>query len=113
MHCCRSLLKSLYCGLALLLAALAAQAADLTVRNPQLLGNEEGYALSADFNINFNARLEEAVNKGVVLYFATDFELTRSRWYWFDESVIRRNRSLQLSYHALTRQYRLSTGTLH
>ena len=113
MHCCRSLLKSLYCGLALLLAALAVQAADLTVRNPQLLGNEEGYALSADFNINFNARLEEAVNKGVVLYFATDFELTRSRWYWFDESVIRRNRSLQLSYHALTRQYRLSTGTLH
>ena len=72
MHCCRSLLKSLYCGLILLLAALAVQAADLSVRNPQLLASEEGYALSADFNINFNARLEDAVNKGVVLYFATD-----------------------------------------
>ncbi len=48
-----------------------------------------------------------------MLYFATDFELNRSRWYWFDEHVVRRSRTVQLSYHALTRQYRLSTGALH
>ena len=113
MRCCKKLLRSLFCGVLLLLAAHAAQATDISVRSPQLVANEDGYSLAADFNINFNSRLEEAVNKGVVLYFAVDFELTRSRWYWFDEQVIRRSKTFQLSYHALTRQYRLSTGALH
>lgn len=49
----------------------------------------------------------------MVLYFVVDFELMRSRWYWFDEQVTHRSRTIQLSYHALTRQYRLSTGSLH
>ena len=113
MRCCEKLFRSIFCGLGLLLAALTAQATDISVRSPQLVANEDGYSLAADFNINFNSRLEEAVNRGVVLYFAVDFELTRSRWYWFDEQVIRRTRTFQLSYHALTRQYRLSTGALH
>lgn len=112
MHCCEKLLRSVLFGLCLL-AALTAQAMDISVRSPQLVANEDGYSLAADFNINFNSRLEEAVNRGVVFYFAVDFELTRSRWYWFDEQVIRRTRTFQLSYHALTRQYRLSTGALH
>ena len=113
MRCCRKLLSSLLCGALLLMLAQAVSATDLSVRNPQLIADEEGYALSADFNINFNSRLEEAVNKGVVLYFSVDFELSRPRWYWLDEQVIRRNRTYELSYHALTRQYHLSTGALH
>ncbi len=99
--------------LALLLSIGTAHAADISLRNPQIDASDEGYTLSADFNVNFNARLEEVISKGVVLYFVMDFELTRARWYWFDEHVIRRSRSIQLSYHALTRQYRLSTGSLH
>ncbi len=111
MRCCKNLLRALLCGL--LLGALAAQAADISVRNPQLTASEDGYNIAADFNISFNSSLEEAVNKGVVLYFAADFELSRSRWYWFDEQIVRRSKTFQLSYHALTRQYRLSTGALH
>lgn len=113
MRCCEKLFRPLFFGFFLLLAVFTVQATDISVRGPRLEASEDGYALAADFNINFNSRLEEAVNKGVVLYFAVDFELTRSRWYWFDEQVIRRNRTFQLSYHALTRQYRLSTGALH
>ena len=113
MRCCRRLFRSFFCGAILLFAAHTAMAADISVRNPQLAVNDDGYSLSADLNINFNPRLEEAVNKGIVLYFAVEFELTRSRWYWFDEHIIRRNKIFQLSYHALTRQYRLSTGALH
>ena len=113
MPCCEKLFRSTLFGLVLLLVAFSAQATDISVRGPQLEQHEDGYSLAADFNINFNSRLEEAVNRGIVLYFAVDFELTRSRWYWFDEQVIRRNKTFRLSYHALTRQYRLSTGALH
>ena len=35
----------------------------------------------------FNPTLEEALQKGIPLYFVLEFELTRSRWYWLDEKV--------------------------
>ncbi len=104
---CRLLL-----AVALLWGGLAL-AAEIEVAEPRLAATEDGYALSADFAFEFNQRLEEAVSKGVVLYFVAEFELTRPRWYWFDEKVVSRSQTYRLSYHALTRQYRLSTGALH
>ena len=98
---------------ALVLLAGAAQAAEISVRNPRLKANEAGYSLSANFSITFNRRLDDVVNKGVMLYFVADFELQRPRWYWLDEQVASVSRTFQLSYHALTRQYRLSSGPLH
>src|SRR5213075_1586746 len=52
------------------------------------------------------------VANGVPLYFRVDFELTRRRWYCFDESAASKRLQLRLSYHPLSRQYRLSTGLL-
>jgi len=99
--------------LALLALPWLAWAAEVEVANPQLLPGEDGYVLSADFKFDLNPRLEEAVTKGVVLYFVADFELTKGRWYWLDEKLVARSQTYRLSYHALTRQYRLSTGGLH
>lgn len=99
--------------LTLLFLPFFAWAAEIEIANPQLLAVEDGYALSADFRFELSPRLEEAVTKGVALYFVADFEITRGRWYWFDERVLTRSQTYRLSYHALTRQYRLSTGGLH
>ncbi len=101
------------CLILLPLLAPAAWAGSIDIRNPELLPSEEGYALAADFRIDFNPRLEEAVAKGVVLNFVLEFELERPRWYWLNEKVASRSQNWRLSYHALTRQYRLSTGALH
>lgn len=113
MHCCRSQLRALLVGLLLSFAASFAWPADISVRHPQLAIGDEGYVLAADFNLSLNPRLEDAVARGVALYFVVEFELSRSRWYWLDEQVAARTQSFQLSYHALTRQYRLSSGALH
>lgn len=91
----------------------AAWAGEIEVAKPQLVAGDDGYVLSADFRFELGPRLEEAVAKGLVLYFVADFELSRSRWYWLDERVASRSQTWRLSYHALTRQYRLSTGGLH
>ena len=99
--------------LAWLLAPLLAWAAEIEVANQQLQPSDDGYELSADFRFELNPRLEEAVTKGVVLHFVADFELMRPRWYWLDEKLASRTLTYRLSYHALTRQYRLSTGGLH
>jgi len=67
----------------------------------------ESWELSADFLLPLNATLEEAVNRGVVLQFVVEFELRRSRWYWWDEQVASATQTHRLAWHALTRQYRL------
>ena len=84
----------------------------IEISHISLEGSDEGYALDADFQIELNPRLEDAIDKGVALYFEVEFELTRKRWYWFDDSVSRQL-MLRLSYHALTRQYRISSGALY
>ena len=113
MRCCKRLESILLCLAVFFCTALPVRAADIAANSAQLVASDDGFALSANFTVTLNPRLEEVVNKGVVLYFAADFELTRARWYWFDEKVVRRSRLFQLSYHALTRQYRLSSGALH
>ncbi len=113
MRCCGKI-RILLFVLLFCCAVLPVRAAtSITVDGAQLVPNEDGYSLTVNFTINLSSRQEEAVNKGIALYFVADFELTRSRWYWFDEKVVQRSRTVQLSYHALTRQYRLSSGALH
>jgi hypothetical protein len=45
--------------------------------------------------------------------FLLEFDLTRPRWYWLDEKIAQVENSWKLSYNALTRQYRLSVGSLY
>src|SRR5256885_102097 len=89
-----------------------AYADDIEVRDAQVHATEEGLVLDADFDFELSPRLSDVVANGVPLYFRVDFELTRRRWYWFDESAASKRLQLRLSYHPLSRQYRLSTGLL-
>lgn len=112
--CSKNVLERLRrCLLLLAFLPALAWAAEIEVSAPQIVAGDDGYVLSADFTFELNQRLEEAVTRGVVLYFVADFELSRPRWYWLDEKVLSRSQTYRLSYHALTRQYRLSTGALH
>jgi len=101
--------------LVLLLASLAAGAAradDIEVRGVALRATEDGLMLDADFAFELTPRLAEVVANGVPIYFRVEFELIRRRWYWFDDTTAVRRLQVRLSYHALSRQYRLSTGLL-
>ena len=90
----------------------AAFADDIELLEARLEQTEEGVVINADFSFDFNSRLEQAVTNGVPLYFVVEFDLTQPRWYWFDEKTATRRRQTRLSYHALSRHYRLSTGLL-
>ncbi len=101
-------------GLVLALSCLApgVRADEIEVRSASLRPTESGLVLDADFEFHLTPRLADVVVNGVPLYFRVDFELTRPRWYWFDETTATGRLQLRLSYHALSRQYRLSTGLL-
>ncbi|WP_412548912.1 DUF4390 domain-containing protein [Ralstonia pseudosolanacearum] len=90
----------------------AAPAQTIEVERTQLEYADGGWNLSADFDFDLPGNLEDAVNKGIALYFLVEFELIRPRWYWFDDHAVSATRVVRLSYHPLTRQYRVSTGGL-
>jgi hypothetical protein len=94
------------------LSAFSLRAEEIEVRAAALRATQEGLVLDADFGFELTPRLADVVANGVPLYFRVDFELTRRRWYWFDESTASRRMHVRLNYHALSRQYRLSTGLL-
>ena len=88
----------------------AARSSDkIDVVNVAMLPSADGEAwlLSADFMLSLSPQLEEVVNRGVPLFFLVEFELLRPRWYWFDERTALATQTHRLSYHALTRQYRV------
>jgi len=97
----------------LLLTAVVAQAGSIEPKHAALTPGEDGYTLSAEFAIDLGNRLEDAVARGVPLYFNLEFVLERSRKYWVNEHIATHSLTYKLAYSSLMRQYRLSTGHLH
>ncbi len=88
--------------------SVAVEVAELEVRDDP----EPGLYLNAQFAFEPSPAIEDAVRHGVPVYFAIDFELVRSRWYWFDKKLASATLAYRLSYSPLTRQFRLSRGAL-
>ena len=116
-HCCKNALEGLartFCALVLVVCATVVLAGSIEPKRGLLSTAEDGSTvLNAEFSIDLGPRLEEAVSRGVPLYFNLELELTRPRWWWSNESTISKTTQYRLSYTALTRQYRLTIGNLH
>jgi hypothetical protein len=100
--------------LTLTLGSSSARAADgVDIVQAHLEPSEEGSKLSATFAFDLNRGLEDVITRGVPLYFTTEVELTRPRWYWFDERALNASQTVRISYNVLTRQYHAAiTGRL-
>ena len=105
-------LRRMSAALALSVAS-SAYADAIHVQSAEIEAVEMRYSLYADFRFDLSSPLLEALNNGVSLSFIVEFELTRPRWYWFDEKTASEKLELRLSYFPLAQQYRLSSGTLH
>ena len=90
------------------LAPMSAFAEGAMISSAKLEASEEGYQIDADIALQLTATLQDAVRKGVPLYFVAEFELSRSRWYWLDQTVTSASRERRISYAPLTDQYRIS-----
>ncbi|MBR0567639.1 DUF4390 domain-containing protein [Azoarcus sp. L1K30] len=115
MRACASiadLARQLFLLLALVsFTALAADESRIT--HAEIVEGEGGYVLNADIELDLNSRLTDAVTRGVALFFVAEVIIERPRWYWMNEVVAERELNYRISYHAITRSYRLSIGSLH
>jgi hypothetical protein len=111
----RSDLRRLFVGALLVLSCAFARADNIFVQSVEFANRNGEYQLSATFDIGLTPPVEQALNKGVPLYFIVEFQLIYPRWYtlyFWNKSIAGFEQTYRLSYNALTRQYRLGYGVL-
>ncbi|MEF9944202.1 MAG: DUF4390 domain-containing protein [Burkholderiaceae bacterium] len=114
-------LRRWFAGVALVLslgAAFGVSAADeriglmSAVLETSNSNQASGIYLDATFEFELVPTLDEALHKGIALYFVIEFELARERWWWLNRKLVSTQLVYRLSYSPLTRQYRLARGGL-
>lgn len=108
--------KRLLDTLSLLLAALMliapgevmAQEAVPNATQVKLEKLDGGLWLSALVDFELPSNVEDALLKGIPVFFVVRVELLRERWYWKDKRVVAARRHIRLSYHPLTQRWRLN-----
>jgi hypothetical protein len=105
--------RGLACAALLLAAAVAAQAQTSTnaeVTQLRVERTDEGVLLSATVRFELPPVIDEALAKGIPMFFVAEATLLRDRWYWYDKPVVGAQRHMRLSYQPLTRRWRLQVS---
>ena len=70
--------------------------------------------LTLDFavRVTLTKSVEDALQRGVPIYFVAQADLKRNRWYWRDERVARVTRSWRVAYQPLTGTWRVGLAGL-
>ena len=98
---------------ALCLTPLTARAAEPTVelQNLKVEQSEGTVYASMQWNFQLPAPLEDALFKGVALYFVAEIDVTRERWYFYDKKLLSAQRHMRLSFLPLTRRWRVNVAS--
>jgi len=86
----------------------SAQAGSIEINHAAIERGENGYRLASSYDVELNRGLEDALHRGIPLYFTTEVEMSRTRWYWFDETAVSASQTIRIAYNVLTRQYSTS-----
>lgn len=87
-------------------------AQSVTVDVPQLRIEraDDGVYLSATVDFDLPALVKDALTKGIPVFFVTEADVLRHRWYWADQLVTQSSRHMRLAYQPLTRRWRLNVS---
>lgn len=72
---------------------------------------EDGLIVSSNLKLALPSVIEEALTKGIALYFVTEIDVTRDRWYWTDQRVVSVSRTWRVAYQPLSRRWRLTVSS--
>ena len=73
--------------------------------------SDEGVFLSATVRFELPQVVDEALAKGIPMYFVAEAAIYRDRWYWYDKRVSFATRHMRLAYQPLTRRWRLQVSS--
>ncbi len=102
------------CALALLmLAGPPGWAQSVELRALKLERRDGELVLEFATRLSLGPAIEDALQRGVPIYFVAEAQLYRNRWYWRDERVARVSRSWRVAFQPLTSAWRVSLGGLN
>lgn len=77
----------------------------------QVERNAEGVFLSAAIRFELPVAVEDALLKGVPMFFVAEADVYRARWYWYDKRLLTAERHFRLAYQPLTRRWRINVAS--
>ncbi|MBU6501475.1 MAG: DUF4390 domain-containing protein [Burkholderiaceae bacterium] len=92
------------------LAPAHADPAPAEVSQFQLQSDADGVYLTASVRFQLSAIVEDALRKGIPMFFVAEADVLRDRWYWYDKRVASVARHMRLAYQPLTRGWRLNVS---
>ena len=90
----------------LLLGGQFSNASELTQFNVER--GDDGVYLSTAVRFDLPAVVEDALLKGIPMFFVAEADIYLSRWYWADKRVANATRTIRLAYQPLTRRWRVN-----
>ena len=102
------------CALVLLFGGWAAAWAQVTpaeVTQLHVERTEEGVLLSAAVRFELPQAVDDALAKGIPMFFVAEAAIFRDRWYWYDKRVAFASRHMRLAFQPLTRRWRLQVSS--
>lgn len=72
--------------------------------------SEQDVYVSVNWRFEMPSALEDALLKGIPLYFVTEVDIARERWYFYDKRVAHAERHVRVSYLPLTRRWRINVS---
>ncbi len=69
---------------------------------------DEGVYLSAVVQFDLPPVVEDALLKGIPMFFVVETDIYQSRWYWTDRRVASATRTIRLAFQPLTRRWRVN-----
>lgn len=89
-----------------LLFSQASRAAELTQFSVERV--DDGVYLSAIVRFDLPAVVEDALLKGIPMFFVAEADIYLNRWYWVDKRVASATRTIRLAYQPLMRRWRVN-----
>jgi hypothetical protein len=105
-----AVLLGLACFLGLGLAAAPARAQGVELSTIVAKRQDGGVSLDYVANLTLSKAVEDALRRGVPVYFVAEATVYAPRWYWRDNRISRVEHSWRLSYQPLTSAWRVSLG---
>ena len=96
------------CCVCLFLAPGPSAAAATEITQLRVERAEDGVYLSANVRFDVPAVVEDALLKGIAVFFVVEADIYRDRWYWTDPRVASAARTLRLAYQPLTGRWRVN-----
>lgn len=95
-------------ALLLSLALMPSMAHAAEVTQLRVERGEDGVYLSAAVRFDLTPVVEDALLKGIPLFFVLETDIYRDRWYWTDPRVASAARTIRLAYQPLSRRWRVN-----